>query len=130
MKNIFKTLILVLTVAGFTSTLAHASEGSKPAVTPRNDLDNWDDDVWADWGAQPGAGKTDEKADGKDGDSGPGSMPTTDANVASSTGGSIGSNGFGETSDKIRFRLVREGENDGPQGVRKYRPTYGKRRSL
>ena len=121
-------------LAGFTGAPAFAAEPPTPAVTPKNDLDNWDDDVWADWGAQPGSAKTDEKAgiESKTSDAnGPGSTTTTDSNASSGYGGNAsGNNGFAESSDKIRFRLVREGENDELNGVRKYRPQYGKRRKL
>ena len=136
MKTLVKTLILVALFATFTKgPMALANEGAKPSVTPTNELDSWDDDVWADWGAPPANNKVDDKnnatdANAKDNtNNGAGTMTTTDSNVASS-GGLSGANGFGESSDKIKFHLVRDGENSGPQGVRKYRPTYGKRRSL
>ncbi|MGE0762143.1 MAG: hypothetical protein AB7N80_02580 [Bdellovibrionales bacterium] len=139
MKTIFKSIIFALMTGqiGFSASLAFANEGAKPAIQPKNDLDNWDDDVWADWGAQPSA--TAKDAQDNVAPAAP-DLSNKDGNASASAGfgggsfgggtASGGTNGFGETTDKIRFRLVREGENNEPKGVRKYRPSYGKKRSL
>lgn len=125
----FIILALALT-AGFEYPAFAATEGTKPAA-PQSNLDNWDDDVWADWGAQPTpAGKGDEA--NKMGDVPPNSNasnepPLADSMAGAGAFGSGGGTGFGESEDRIRFRLVRDGSGEGPKGVRKFRPTYGRK---
>lgn len=105
------------------SVPAFAAEGERPAETPGSALDEWDDDMWSDWGSPAttkGGATQAENKDPKDAPSENTFAPTT----------SIEDSGFGVNTDIIRFRLVREGVTDGPRGVRKYRPTYGSRKKL
>lgn len=119
-----KTIILVLALSPLVwNAQAAAAEGAKATVQPRNDLENWDDDVWADWGAQPTAPKADDVRDNPNAMADAGAPPTDTFGGAAAN---ESANGFGESPDRIRFRLVREG-SEGPRGVRKYRPQYVRR---
>ncbi len=115
MKTFLNSLILVLIAAlvGVSST-TFAAEGERPAVTPRNDLENWDDDVWADWGVPPST-----KSEAETGEMAAEATSFSESATASNSS----SDRFGSSPDRIQFRLVREGD-EGPKGVRKYRPKY------
>ncbi len=117
-------LILALIFAGITAVSfpAIAAEGERPSETPGSALDDWDDDMWSDWGSpattKGGATQPEQKENAD--------SAARDTSWAPSN--SIEGSGFGVNTDVIRFRLVREGISEGPRGVRKYRPTYGKKR--
>lgn len=97
--------------------------------------DEWDD-VWSDWGTptdeipkndqQPNNNVGGGKAGEPNAAAADGTMPQGDSFLPS--GGDGG--GFGSGDQKrVQFRLVRDGFAE-PEGVRKYRPTYGKRKRL
>jgi hypothetical protein len=129
MKNASRN-VLILTVILMALSIgipAFAAEGDSPSTAPGSAFDEWDDDVWSDWGAQPSTtkGGAPELAD----------KESTGEGATSASGGpgsSIGFSGgssFGESKGKVQFNLVREGVNDEPKGVRKFRPAY-KRKTL
>lgn len=132
MKNASRN-VLILTVILMALSIgipAFAAEGAGPDANPGSAFDEWDDDVWSDWGAQPATTKggapelTDKQDSGEDSPS---------SAQPGGPGGSIGFTGggssFGESKGKVQFNLVREGVNDEPKGVRKFRPSY-KRKTL
>jgi hypothetical protein len=126
MRDTSKYLV-ILTIVLLALSLAlpvFAAEGVRPNVEPAPALDDWDDDVWSDWGAEP-ATKGGNSKFGTD-DLPPNDLDTNKPNLA----GPAGDDAMGAPKGTVRFRLVREGETDDPKGVRKYRPTYGRRKSL
>lgn len=129
MKNLSRNvLILTLILMALSIGIpAFAAEGAGPSSIPGSAFDDeWDDDVWKDWGAQPSTkGGAPDSGLRDDNSSGLPKDPVGTNAGLGSFGGDSG--GFGETKDKVRFNLVRDSQSDGPKGVRKYRPTYGRK---
>jgi hypothetical protein len=119
MNKAVGSLILILLALGLAlnSGSAWGSEGPRPSAAPSSTSDDWDDDVWSDWGATP----PDPNDLGDPSKSKPEDFaaPGSPQAPAPSFGGETPAGG-------IHFRLVRRGE-EGPQGVRKHRPDYSRR---
>lgn len=115
-----KLLILAM-IGGMTlSSAALAADSGRTDATPGSAIDEWDDDMWSDWGAPasttPGKNApTEERKDDT-------TAGTPDFGAPSA------STSFGNSDSVFRFRLVRDSEDSQPRGVRKHRPTYTRKR--
>lgn len=127
MKNLNLKILSLFVMALLAAPIAsHAADNGRPADSG---FDDWDDDMWSDWGAQPGTNKVTDKKDDASADTaqapaGSGSdfgLPSASNNFGAGTGGNSG---------VIRFRLVRDGDGSDISGPRKNRPVYGKRKQL
>ncbi len=130
MKNISRNvLILALILMALSIGIpAFAADSGKSNAAPGSALDEWDDDVWSDWGAQPVTKGGAPDPGGKDGElpSDPytnGAGATPPVGTPSFGGGGSSGGSFGDPNGKFRFNLVRDGIAE-LKGVRKYRPAY------